>query len=204
MKAVCFFGSLFLWFNFWLLVRKQRIKMKNHVKNAFLFFFFLADILLFVSCDKGKSTKTTFPNQNKIITNTDDAINCDSSLINNKDSINIVEYNGVSAIHKDNLRNSDQSNENINIISSVDSMISPTISNDNYMILDEINSLIVLLNYYESQDFSDCTTVEKSVNEFTQGFFLVIEKIDINDTISIAELRKLEHFGLMDKFQADK
>ncbi|HOZ30173.1 MAG TPA: hypothetical protein PLL66_04590 [Bacteroidales bacterium] len=69
-----------------------------------------------------------------------------------------------------------------------------TISIDEKNIYSEIDSLIQLLSYYDMQVFDDCKSVETSVEDFTNRFFIVINDIQTNDSLAIEKLKGLENF----------
>jgi len=58
----------------------------------------------------------------------------------------------------------------------------------------DIVYLTQILEYYETNSFETCISAEQSVKDFTNRFFNVIEKINVNDTVMIEKLTALEHF----------
>ncbi len=58
----------------------------------------------------------------------------------------------------------------------------------------EISHLTDLLNTYSSTKFNDCSSFETAVKDFTNRFFIVISKIELTDTLSISNLKKMEGF----------
>lgn len=58
----------------------------------------------------------------------------------------------------------------------------------------EISHLTYLLNTYSNTKFNDCSSFETAVKDFTNRFFIVISKIELTDTVSISNLKKMEGF----------
>lgn len=63
-----------------------------------------------------------------------------------------------------------------------------------YYIGTKIDDLNNLLNSYVLYKFTDCSAFEITIKGFTVKFFSVIEQVDLNDTVSIYKLQKLENF----------
>lgn len=159
-----------------------------------LFLLTLSIQILLMSCNSNESEgivqkhKKSVIFKNNVYNNSDTIFNLKPIQINhdmsNTTNTNIIEFEKSEIGNKNNVKN--DSSCNLQLIPNLNEEVNP--------ILEDVENLIILLNYYDDMELSDCYSVETTVKDFTNKFFIVINNIQLDDTVAIAKLLELENF----------